>query len=69
MSNPDYDFYCYEPTKGELLSQSLQHEFKHIPKKCGMCGTIISFSQPGFIRSKVTSITTVRYKADGYRRP
>jgi len=53
MSNPLFELYCDEPNNGELLSQILVYEFEHITQIGGMCVTIISFSQPGFIGSKV----------------
>jgi len=49
MSNPFYDLYFHKPNKGELLSKFLLYEFEHITKKGGMCVTMISFSQPGFM--------------------
>jgi len=52
MSNPFYDLYCHELNKAELLSKILLYEFDHITKKGGMCVTMISFSQPGFMGSK-----------------
>jgi hypothetical protein len=53
MSNPFYDLYCHELNKGDLLSKILLYEFEHITKKGGMCVTMISFSQLGFMGSKV----------------
>jgi len=54
MSNPFYDLYCHELNKGGLLSKILLlYEFEHITKKGGMCVTTISFSQLGFMGSKV----------------
>jgi len=53
MSNPFYDLHCHELNKGELLSKILLYEFEHITKIGGMCVTIISVSQPGFMGSKV----------------
>jgi hypothetical protein len=49
ISNHFYDLYCHKPNKGELLSKFLLDEFEHITKKGGMCVTMISFSQPGFM--------------------
>jgi len=53
MSNLFYDLYCHEPNKGELLSIFLISEFEHMSKTGGMCVTMISFSQLGFMGSKV----------------
>jgi hypothetical protein len=53
MFNPFYDFYCHEPNKGELLSNIQLYEFMYIIKTGGMCVTMISFSQPGSMGSKV----------------
>jgi len=49
MSNPFYDLYCHKLNKGELLSKFLLYKFEHITKKGGMCVTMISFSQLGFM--------------------
>jgi len=53
MLYPIYDLYSHEVNKGELLSKILLYEFEHIPKKSGNCVIMISFSQPGFMGSKV----------------
>jgi len=53
MSYPFYDLYSYELNKGELLSKILVYEFKHITKNGRMCVIMISFSQLGFMESKV----------------
>jgi len=53
MSNPFYDLYYHGPSKAELLSMIPLYEFKHITKKGGMHVTMISFSQLGFMGSKV----------------
>jgi hypothetical protein len=53
MSNPFYDLYRHELNNGEILSKILLYEFEHITKKCMMCVTMISFSQLGFMGSKV----------------
>jgi len=53
MSYPIYDLYSHELNKGELLSMILVYEFEHTTKKDRMCVIMISFSQPGFMGSKV----------------
>jgi len=53
MSYPFYDLYSYELNKGELLSKILVYEVEHTTKNGGKCVIMISFSQPGFMRSKV----------------
>jgi len=49
MLNHIYDHHCHQPNKGELQSKILRYEFEHRTKKGGMCVTMISFSQPGFM--------------------
>jgi len=56
MSNPFYDLHCHKPNKGELLSKFLLYEFEHITKKGGMCVTMITFSQPGFMDQRCSEI-------------
>ena len=56
MSNPFYDLYCHEPNKGELLSKILLYEFEHITKKGGMCVTMVSLSQLGFMYQRCSEI-------------
>ena len=53
MSYPFYDLYSHEPNEGGLLSKILVYEFEHIIKKGMMCVIMMSFSQPGFMGSKV----------------
>jgi len=59
MSYPFYDLYNHVPETGELLSKILANKFEHITKKGGMYVIIVSFSQPGFMGSKVQWNTTV----------
>jgi hypothetical protein len=64
MSNPFYELCCHGLKQGELLSKILQYEFEYNTKKGGMCVTMISFSQPGFMGSNVQCNTTDRDKQD-----
>ena len=66
MSYPFYDHYSYDLNKGELLSKILLYELERITKNGGKCVTMISFSQPGFMGSKVKWNTTVGDNEDGY---
>jgi len=69
VSYPFNDLYSHEPNRGELLSMIVVYEFEHITKTGRICVFMISFSQPGFLGSKVQWNTTVRDKYDGYIRP
>jgi hypothetical protein len=51
ISNRFYDLYRHEPNKGELLFKILLYKFEHITKQDGMCVTMISFFQLGFMGS------------------
>ena len=53
MSNPFYDLYSYELNKRELLPKFLVYTVERIAKKGRMCVIMISFSQPGFMGSRV----------------
>jgi hypothetical protein len=54
-----YDLYSDELNKGKVLTKFLIYEFYNITKKGWMCVIMISFSQLGFMTSKVQLITTV----------
>jgi len=53
MSYPFYDLYSHEPNNGEFPSKILVYEFEHLTKKGRMCVIMNSFSQPGFMGSKL----------------
>jgi len=53
MLYPIYDLYSHELNTDELLSKILLYELEHITKKDGKCVIMISFSQLGFMGSKV----------------
>jgi hypothetical protein len=53
ISDPFYDLTSHETNSGELESQILEYEFEHIKKKVWMYVIMISFSQPGFMGSKM----------------
>jgi len=59
MSYPFYDFYSHDLNKGEHLSMILVYQFEDITKKGMMYVIMISFSQLGFMGSKVQWNTTV----------
>jgi len=69
MSYPFYEIYSPEPKKGEILSKIVVYEFEHRTKKGRMCVIVNSFSQLGFMGSKVQWHTLVHNKEDGYKRP
>jgi len=68
MSYPFYDLYSREQNKGEILSKFLVYEVEHITNKGRMCAILISFSQLGFMGSKMQWKTTVCDKYDEYKR-
>jgi len=52
MSYDAYDLYSHELNKQDLQSTILVYKFEQITKKGGICPIMMSFSQPGFMRSK-----------------
>jgi len=69
ISYPFHDIYSHELNKDETVSMILVYEFEHITRKGRMCLNMISFSQPGFMGSKMKWNTTVHDKENGYKRP
>ena len=53
MSYSIYDLYSHELNKGEHLCKIVLYEFEHLTKKGGKCVIMISFSELGFMGSKV----------------
>jgi hypothetical protein len=75
MSNPFYDLYRHEPTKGEILSKFLPYELEQITKKGRMWVIMISSSQSCFVDESsgdtplfVTNWMNIRslYSAEGH---
>jgi len=68
MSYPTYNPDWHKLNNGGILFKILVSEFEHITKTGGMFVYMISFSQPGFMVSKVQWNTAVSDRKDGYTR-
>jgi hypothetical protein len=53
MVNLLANLYCDRQNEGEPQSKILLYQFEHITKNGRMCLTMISFSQAGFMESRV----------------